>query len=160
MKRGVVLLSVLLGCGAEPPLVALDVGQVEGTAPILGLERLRLIVQSCGAAAPIVSVNLGVRDEARPPIEAPLVPGTSRSSNFKSRDSVDSPTAIGRIQAEIRMPHIGAEKAAALKGCAPIRLRRPMQPPIEWAIRNHGRGSSSASAKVIEPSSAVRSSSV
>lgn len=77
MRRAALTLALLLGCGAEPPLVALDVAQAQGTAPILGLERLRLIVQSCSAATPIVSQNLAVRDEARAPIEAPLVPGTS-----------------------------------------------------------------------------------
>ncbi len=77
MKRCAPFLFLLVACGAEPPLVALDVAQVEGTAPILGLERLRLIVQSCSAATPIISQNLAVRDDARPPIEVPLLPGTS-----------------------------------------------------------------------------------
>lgn len=76
MRWGVLVVFGLLGCGAEVPVVALDVTQAEGTAPILGLERLRLVVQSCGQAEPLFAQNLVIRGD-RPPIEAPLLPGTA-----------------------------------------------------------------------------------
>ena len=72
-----------------------------------------------------------------------------RWSKLNQRDARAMATATGRIHAEIRMPHIGAEKATALNGCLSIRQRKPMQPPIEWAIMNHGSGRASARAKAI-----------
>ena len=40
----------------------------------------------------------------------------------------------------MRMPHIGAEKAADATGSPSESARRPMVPPMEWASRWSGSG--------------------